>query len=263
MKDTRTMAYINLYGVLAGLEDLCRLSPEAGELACAAPGGRPVSVGFTVRNGPAMTLAFAGKDGTGTCRPEPGEGPCDIKLAFGSAEKFNGMVDGTFTPIPRKGFTKLRFLTRNFIRMTGILESYLRADREKLRDPVFFRASTTIMFFLISRAIAQIANHDSIGRFTASNIGDCTVVLSIADKDGGPLQAALVVKDHVFTASRIIPASYHALMEFSSMELARRLFDGEISALGSVGQGLITMRGNLGVLDNVNRILDRVALYLA
>jgi hypothetical protein len=52
-------------------------------------------------------------------------------------------------------------------------------------------------------------------------------------------------------------------MEFSSMELARELFDGKVSALGCVGQGLITMRGNLGILDNVNRLLDRVAVYLA
>jgi hypothetical protein len=52
-------------------------------------------------------------------------------------------------------------------------------------------------------------------------------------------------------------------MEFESIQLARRLFDGEVSALGCVGQGLVTMRGNLGMLDNVNRILDRAAVYLA
>lgn len=32
---------------------------------------------------------------------------CDIKLAFSAPEKFNGMIDGTVTPIPRKGFTRI------------------------------------------------------------------------------------------------------------------------------------------------------------
>ena len=257
MKDPVTLAYINMYGILGALEDLCRFSPEAKELVSpqALPGKKPLSIGFTVKDGPAMILRF--QDGGVTA--QAGEGPCDIKLPFGSHEKFNGLIDGTVTPIPRKGFTKLGFLTKNFVRLTKILETYLRASPEALADKAFFEASTTIMFFLISRAVAQIANHDKIGSFTASNIPDGTVVLSIA---GGP-QAAISINDHRLAFSRIIPESYHAIMEFSGMELARQLFDGKVSALGCVGQGLITMRGNLGMLDNINRILDRGAVYLA
>jgi hypothetical protein len=52
-------------------------------------------------------------------------------------------------------------------------------------------------------------------------------------------------------------------MEFENLKLARDIFDGKASTLGCVGNGLISMRGNLGMLDNINRILDRVALYLA
>jgi hypothetical protein len=84
-------------------------------------------------------------------------------------------------------------------------------------------------------------------------------VLSIA---GGP-QAAINIADHRLSFSRTVPESCHAIMEFGGMELARQLFDGKVSALGCVGQGLITMRGNLGILDNVNRIMDRAAVYLA
>ncbi|MDR0451682.1 MAG: hypothetical protein LBH15_01405, partial [Treponema sp.] len=181
------------------------------------------------------------------------------KLRFGSFEKFNGLIDGTVTPIPSKGFTRLKFLTKNFTRLSVLLETYLRASEEALADRAFFQASTTIMFFLISRAVAQIANHDKIGSFTASNVPDGTVLLSIA---GGP-QAAIGIADHRFSFSRAVPESYHAVMEFGSMELARQIFEGKASALGCVGEGLITLRGNLGMLDNINRILDRVAVYLA
>jgi hypothetical protein len=263
MKDSVTRAYINMYGILGALEDLCRVSPEARELAGGGGGKpfKPVVVGLTVKGGPAMTLGFSG----GVCEMRIGEGPCDIKLPFSTCEKFNGLLDGTVTPIPSKGFTRIGFLTRNFTGLTKILETYLRPDPEALTDPVFFEASTTIMFFLIAGALVQIANHDKIGRFSASNIPDSTVLLSIA---GDPprteaLRVAITVRDHQLSLSRAIPEKYHAIMEFGSMALARQLFDGQVSAIGCIGQGLITLRGNLGILDNVNRILDRVALYLA
>jgi hypothetical protein len=253
MKDPAALAYINMYGILGGMEDLCALAPEAKELIAALPGGRPLTVGFTVKNGPAMTLAFT----TGGCVARIGEGPCDIKLPFSGCEKFNGLIDGTVTPIPSKGFTKLKFLTHTFVKLTEILERYLRAPPDP-SDPGFFTAGTVIMFFVILRTLSQLGNHDSIGRFTASNIADGTIVLSIA---GGP-KAAIQVKDHYLTTSREVPENYHALMEFASLDLARQLFDGKVNALACVGQGLITMQGNLGMLDNVNRLLDRAAFYL-
>jgi hypothetical protein len=263
MKDPVTLAYINMYGILGALPGLCALAPEAKALAenAALPGGKPVSVGFAVKGGPAMTLRFA----EGTCAAEEGAADCDIRLPFADCAKFNGLIDGTVTPFPSKGFTKLKFLTGNFTKLTKILETYLRPAPDALGDPAFFNASTTIMFFLIARAVAQIGNHDKIGRFTASNLVDGTAVLSIAGAgpQGAALQAAITVKDHVLSVLRDVPEHYHAIMEFESMKLARRLFDGQVSALGCVGQGLITMRGNLGMLDNINRILDRVAVYLA
>jgi hypothetical protein len=271
IKDPVTLAYINMYGILGALEDLCRFSKEAGELAGAGGKPRSLTVGFTVKQGPAMTLCFSG----GLCASQIGEGPCDIKLPFGSCEKFNGLIDGTLTPIPSKGFTRIGFLTKNFTGLTKILETYLRPDPAALKDPDFFRASTTIMFFLIAQALVQIGNHDEIGRFSASNLPDGTVLLSIAgglappearSGDGrqpGALSAAITVRDHRLSLSRTIPEQYHAVMEFGSMALARQLFDGQVSAIGCIGQGLINLRGNIGILDNINRILDRVALYLA
>ena len=251
MKDTKTLAYINMYGILGCLPDLCRFDPEARKLAS----GRPTAVSFAVKEGPSMTLRFA----DGACKAEPGGGPCDIRLPFSGCEKFNSMIDGTVTPFPSKGFTRIGFLTKNFTNMTKILENYLRAKPEDLANNGFFEASTVIMFHLITRAVSQIGNNDKIGRFTASNIVDGTVVISI----GGVTQAAIAVKDHGMTTIREIPERYEAIMEFADLRLARDVFDGKVSTLGCVGKGLITMRGNLGMLDNINRILDRVAVYLA
>jgi hypothetical protein len=260
MKDPKTMAYINMYGILGSLGELCRLSPEAKKLVPE----KPIAVSFVVKDGPSLTLRF----GEGLCKVEmpPASGgpgyqrmPCDIRLPFSACEKFNGMIDGTVTPFPSKGLTKIRFLTQNFTSLTKILESYLRATPEHLQKNEFFEASTIIMFNLICQAVSQIGNHDRIGRFSASNIVDGTVVLSI----GGKIQRAIVVKDHKLSTCCEIPEQYHAIMDFADIKLARDVFDNKVSTLGCIGNGLIAMRGNLSMLDNINRILDRVALYLA
>jgi len=251
VKDTKTLAYINLYGILGSLEDICRYSKEAKDLAS----GKPTAITFEVKNGPSMTLRF--KDGV--CKAEPSGGPCDIWLPFSSCEKFNGMIDGTVTPFPSKGFTRLGFLTKNFTGMTKIMETYLRATPGDLARDDFFEASTVTMFHLIARAVSQIGNQDKVGRFSASNIADGTAVLSI----GGTAKAAITIKDHQLSTSREIPEKYHAIMEFADLKLARDVFDGKVGTLGCVGNGSITMGGNLNMLDNINRILDRVALYLA
>ena len=52
-------------------------------------------------------------------------------------------------------------------------------------------------------------------------------------------------------------------MEFGSIQTARDLFDGKVNSLACVGTGDISMSGMISMIDNMNRILDRVSLYLA
>ena len=47
------------------------------------------------------------------------------------------------------------------------------------------------------------------------------------------------------------------------MQLANDLFNGKVSAMAKICDGTITMNGMINMLDNMNRILDRVGLYLA
>ena len=169
MKDAKTLAYINLFAVLGAIPYLCDLDKEAAELIK----GKSVSVGFAVKDGPEATLFF----GSGKCRMAPGVDRCQVKLPFSSCEKFHGLIDGTVTPIPSKGFTKIGFLTGPFTKLTDRLTMFLKPDPAALEDPEFFRVSTTLMFHVIAEAIAQIANHDKVGMFSASNIVDGTAKL--------------------------------------------------------------------------------------
>ena len=54
-----------------------------------------------------------------------------------------------------------------------------------------------------------------------------------------------------------------SVMEFGSMQLANDLFNDKVNSLACIGDGTITMKGMISMLDNMNRILDRVAVYLA
>ncbi len=251
MKDPRTMAYINLFAVLGALSQLCQLDTASAALIA----GKQTSIGFCVKGGPEATLFFGG----GHCRMASGAERCQIKLPFSSCVKFNGLIDGTVTPIPSRGFTKLGFLTGPFSNLTSRLSAYLKPAPGALADPEFFRISTTLMFHVIAESIAQIGNEDPVGRFSASNIVDGTARLSIT---GGPA-AALCCRNHHLTAIHQAPDEFLSYMEFQGMHLARDLFDGQVNAIAAVGLGQVRIGGQISQIDNINRILDRAAVYLA
>ncbi len=252
MKDSMTMAYINMFAVLGTIPYLCEYDEEARKLI----EKDKVSVGFAVRGGgPAATLHFD----NGVCRMEQGTANCQIMLPFGTPEKFNGMIDGTVTPIPTKGYTKLGFLLKRFMPLTDRLSKYLRPDKSDLEAPTFFETSTKLMFHLIVEAMTQIGNHDAIGKHSASYIVDGVAKIGIADVMAAGIQA----KDHVLSAEHSTPVEFMSYMEFSDIKLARQLFDGEVNAVTAVGMGQVRIGGMISMVDNLNRILDRVALYLA
>ena len=253
MTDALTLSYINLFAILGALTPLCELDPNASALIA----NKKISLGIAVKGGPCATLHFE----KGKVRVCDGIDKCHIKLPFSSPEKFNGMIDGTVTPIPSKGFTKIGFLTGPFIKLTDLLTKYLRPTAEDLADKEFFRTSTKLMLHVIAGAVAQIGNRDKIGQASASYMVNGTVHLSIKNE----IAAAIQVCDHRLTVLPDAPDISEAMsyMEFADLHIARELFDGQRNAVASVGEGVIRIGGMISQVDNVNRILDRVALYLA
>jgi hypothetical protein len=51
-------------------------------------------------------------------------------------------------------------------------------------------------------------------------------------------------------------------MEFADLDLAAGLFAGNVSTINEMCKGTIRLSGMISMLDNVNRILDRVSVYL-
>ena len=253
MLDQKTLAYINMFAIMGTLENLCELDPEARALMTNT---KPISLAFDVKGGPKATLTFS----NGRVQVQGGVAKdASIKIPVGSCEKFNAVVDGTATPIPVKGFQHISFLLKDFDALTKLLEKYLRATEEDLEDPVFFERSTKLMFYVIAAALSQIGDYDAIGKCSASYIPDGDIQMSIKSEVG----ATLRVRNHVLTTIKQLPENPRAIMEFENLQLARALFDGKVNALACIGNGSIAMHGMVNMIDNVNRMLDRVPLYLA
>ncbi|MCR5523193.1 MAG: hypothetical protein K6F64_06105 [Clostridia bacterium] len=252
MIDQKALAYVNLYAVLGALENLCELVPEA---SAALTNKKPLSIGFEVKGGPSATITFA----NGKCRMEQGCSKCNVKLPFSSCEKFNGLIDGTVTPIPSKGFTHIGFLLKDFTKLTDLLNKYLRPSDEDLKDPDIFRINTEMTLNVIGVAIAQLGNQDEICKFSAAHIVDGSVMIAI--KDGPAVE--IIAKNHRLLCLKKRPEKYRCSMIFDSYQTANDLFGGKVNALACIGTGKVEMHGLMAMLDNVNRILDRVAIYLA
>ena len=254
MTDSRTMAYINMYAVLGTLENLCELDEKAKEIISTIE--KPISVAFDVKGGPSATLTFS-KNG---CRMDDGvKADCDIKIPVANCDKFNGIIDGKVTPIPTKGLTKVSFLLKTFTALTDRLTEVMRPSEEALKDADFFRLNTLCTFYTVAVAISQIGNQDAIGKFSASNIADGDIQIGIKDT----VYATIRVKDNHLITIKQAPEKPRAIMEFCDIELANALFAGTVNSIDHVGNGNITIRGLISMVDNVNRILDRVGLYLA
>ena len=254
MTDSRTLAYINMYAVLGTLENLCELDDKAKEIISTIE--KPISVAFDVKNGPSATLTFS-KNG---CRMDDGvNADCDIKIPVANCDKFNAIIDGKATPIPTKGLTKVNFLLKTFTALTDRLTEVMRPNEEALKDADFFRLNTLCTFYTVAVALSQIGNQDSIGKFSASNIVDGDIQIGITNE----VYATIRVKDNHMLTIKQAPEKPRAIMEFCDIPLANALFAGTVNSIDHVGNGNITIRGLISMVDNVNRILDRVALYLA
>ena len=251
MKDEKVLAYCNLFAVLGAIPTLLKLDERAKALVL----DKKISVGFSVKGGPEATLRFENGSATLT----EGTKGCSIKLYFSSPAKFNGMIDGTATPMPVSGFHHLGFLLGKFTKLTDILSEYLRPTSEALENREFFEKSTILMLNVIAGAVAQIGNEDKIGSFSASNIVDGDVLLGI----GEDVAVGIRCKDHRLTKLDFAPDNSFSEMRFADMNVARDLFDGKINAVAAVGEGKVRICGMISQIDNVNRILDRVSLYLA
>lgn len=253
MIESKAMAYVNMYGVLGTLENLCQLDSEAKAILSQLK--RPVSLCFSVKNGPCCTFHFT-REG---CRMTEGDTGCTCKMSFSSVEAFNNLIDNSKPGVPLKNpIQVLTFLLGPFTKLTDRLNAVLRPSKEDMQDRAFFELSTTLTLYTIAGAISALANNDTISKISADYTVDGDISLGIKDT----AYITLKVKDKCFTTIKQRCEKPRAVMEFADLDLAAGLFAGNVSTINEMCKGTIRLSGMISMLDNVNRILDRVSVYL-
>ncbi len=171
MTEQKALAYVNMYGVLGALENLCEIDDTAKEILKNLK--RPVSLCFKVKDGPCCTYHFD-KNG---CKMTEGEKGCNCRMSFSSPEKFNALIDSSKPGMPTKGIIKtLSFLLGPFTALTDRLNEILRPTVEAMRDRAFFEENTILTMYVVAGAIAALANHDSISKVSAAHTPDGDVI---------------------------------------------------------------------------------------
>ena len=130
--------------------------------------------------------------------------------------------------------------------------------RENLKNRAFFEESTVLTFYTIAGALSALANHDSVAKHSAFYTVDGDIQMGITDV----CYATLRVRNHTFETIKEKPDTPRAIMEFKTIDLANALFNGTASTMAELCAGNIYMSGMINMIDNVNRILDRVGMYL-
>ena len=253
MKEAKAMAYVNAYGVLATLENLCAMDDEAKAVCRGLK--KPVSLCFDVTDGPCVTYNFT-NDG---CKMTEGDYGCTCKMKFSSPEKFNALIDSSKPGIPTKNIPQvLSFLMGPFTKLTDRLTKFLMPSDEDLKNKDFFEKSTILTLYTIGGAICALGNTDSISTKSASYICDGDIQMGITDK----VYVTVRVRNHQLQLIKEKPDTPRAIMEFKTVELANGLFNGTASTISELCAGNIYMSGMINMIDNINRILDRVETYL-
>ena len=253
LKEAKSMAFVNAYGVLRTLENLCVTVDEAKAVCKSLK--KPVSLCFDVTDGPCVTYHFT-NDG---CKMTEGDYGCTCKMKFSSPEKFNALIDDSKPGVPVKNIPQvLSFLMGPFTKLTDILTKYLMPSEDDLKNRDFFEKSTVLTMYTIGGAICALANNDSISKLSASYIPDGDIQMGITSACYVTLRA----RDHKLELIKEKPDTPRAIMEFKTIDLANALFNGTASTMAELCAGNIYMAGMINMIDNVNRILDRVAVYL-
>ena len=253
MIEAKAMAFVNAYGVLRTFENLCQVDEDAKAVCRGLK--KPVSICFEVTDGPCVTYNFT-KDG---CKMTEGDYGCTCKMKFSSPEKFNALIDDSKPGIPVKNIAQvLSFLLGPFSKLADLLVKYLKPSEEDLKNRDFFEKSTILTMYTIGGAICALGNTDSISKLSASYILDGDIQMGITDACYVTIRA----RDHKLELIKEKPDTPRAVMEFKTIDLAFGLFTGTASTMAELCAGNIYMCGMINMIDNINRILDRVAAYL-
>lgn len=245
-------AHLNLNAVLVNLEDLVVYDEEMAALSR----NWNISIQFIVRNGPSAFIRFE----NGTCTVGKGRWrKPSIILYFLSPGHLVRMFDGKAQPVLLKGFTKLGFLMKDFPKLTARLEHYLKPTPELLADKNYLAVNTRFTITTAAFAISELGKVDPIARMISSHIRNGVTLMKVNPE--GP--AAMVkFQDGTIEAAKGDTAKPMSAMLFRNLKVANDILNQKLDAFTAIATGDLMPRGQIGMIDSVSLLLDRIPLYL-
>ena len=245
-------ANLNLYAVLRNLETLVACDGQAAELIKEWQ----VTLQFSILGGPTLYLTFD----KGQCKAGEGAHPSpDVRLFFLSAGHFNSMMDGKGSPIPLKGLTRLKFLTKEFPKLTDRLEYFLTPNDTLLADDTYREVNTRLNLGVAAYAVCELATWDPMGKLNAASMPEGTVAIKVLPD--GP-SVSIVKNGGGYAVGEEHPENPMAVMTFRDMGVANDLMNGKCDAFAALARGDVSMKGKIPMIEAVNLLMDRIPHYL-
>jgi len=251
MPDSKVKARCNLFAVLRGIEYLLEHDADCKKLV----EGTNLAIQFNVKDGPKGNLSIR----DGKAHMKSGKHKSSMILYFTSPEHFNKMIDGKANPIPLKGLHRIGFLTGPFMKLADKLNYYLRPEGDLLSDTDYFRMNTELTAYTAFYALAEIGNHDRMGKMCSAAMPDG--ILQVRVEDG--IGIFIEVEKGRLTCRKGTHGEPRAILSFKNLEVAHRVLNGKLDTFTGLGNGEMGMRGYIPMLDNMNPILDLVPVYLS
>lgn len=252
MIDEKVKAAINLHAVLRNMEDLCECDAVSQDLIK----DQQLTIRFSVPGLKSLYLLFS----RGKCKAISTDvGPYNMNLRFFNPSHLNQMMEGLKNPLPTKGFRHIGFLKNTFTALANRLSFYLQPTEETLSVQKLLDDSTILTAYTAFFALSEIANHDPIGKVIASHMENGVINIEVQDSVG----VHLIIRDGTMTTKKGLHPSPKAVMWFSSLAVAGGILRGELDSFACIGRGELAISGRVPLIDNLNKLLGLVAVYLA
>ena len=249
--DSEIKAHLYLYAVLPQLEEVVRVDAAAQAVVAGWRG----SIALRVAGGPGVRLEVA----DGRLRAvRRGRGLPSLGLLLVTPAAAVRMFEaGGATPLPWMGGWRLR-LVGGLRTLSGRLQYYLKADRERLESDGAFAAAVLIRLAVLVYAIAVLAECLPEGGGGAEGAADGVVSIGVAG--ASPLQ--LRCAGGRITASRCAGRRANVAVEFADPVAAHGILSGSDDLWTAIGTGAVRLRGHLLLLDPILQLMSRVGNYL-
>ena len=244
-------AGVNLFAVIKNIEQLVVLDPEIAQLVK----DWKITIEFRVKKGPVASIRFE----NGKCEVKKGKfDKPDVVLFFMSEAHLNKMFDGNANPIPLKGFTKLKFLDKEFSKVTDKLAYYLKPTPALLQDPEYLKINTVFTLTTAVNALPVVMTYDPKAKLTGSHLTKGSLLIKVKN---GPA-AFLETDTNYIEVTEGDSSKATCEMKIKDIETANKFFSGEVDIFSALAKQEIEISGQTYLLDNIGLILDRIPVYV-